>query len=217
MSQTKKNAPTKAGTSVKGATEKSSDKTKDITPDKIRQVLQILSEISKYATIKMLALALLLLAPVAVKAEQEPEIILIGVVAPAETPAIRYDYQPVTHYDWSDKEIDEVAKILWAETGRGNTYAEKEAICCLILNRTRHGDPFPADIVSVCKQRGEFNRGRVSDMNRQIARECLDRYQSHLDGNWQDIDFPQDAVFMARNGQTLVFYNSNWQKVYEVD
>ena len=164
----------------------------------------------------MLALAMLLLAPVAVKAEAEPEIILIGVVAPAETPAIRYNYGPVTHYDWTDAEIDEVAKVLWAETGKGNTYAEKEAICCLILNRTRHGEPFPADIVSVCKQRGEFNRGRVSDANRQIARECLDRYQSHLDGNWQDIDFPQDAVYMARNGQTLAFYDGSWQKVHEV-
>lgn len=214
--QTKKNAPTKAGTSVKGATEKSSDQDKNITSEKIRQVLELLAEISKYATIKMLALTLLLLAPVAVKAEAEPEIILIGVVAPAETPAIRYEYQPVTHYDWTDKEIDEVAKILWAETGKGCTYSEKEAICCLILNRVHHGDPFPEDVVSVCKQKGEFNRGRVSDANRQIARECLDRYQSHLDGNWQDIDFPQDAVYMARNGQTLVFYNSDWMKVFEV-
>lgn len=212
----KKNAPTGAGTPDQGATKGLSVRTEDTTSDKIQQVLRLFAELSRYAVIKTAALLLLLLAPVAVKAEAEPEIILIGVVAPAETPAIRYEYQPVTHYDWTDKEIDEVAKILWAETGKGCTYSEKEAICCLILNRVHHGDPFPEDVVSVCKQKGEFNRGRVSDANRQIARECLDRYQSHLDGNWQDINFPQDAVYMARNGQTLVFYNSDWQKVYEV-
>ena len=87
----KKNAPTGAGTPDQGATKGLSVRTEDTTSDKIQQVLRLFAELSRYAVIKTAALLLLLLAPIAVKAVAEPEIILIGVVAPAETPAIRYN------------------------------------------------------------------------------------------------------------------------------
>lgn len=146
-----------------------------------------------------------------------PEVIVIDVVQPEMPQAIQCEIGEVTEYAWTDDEINQVAKILWAETGRGaNTYREKQCICYLILNRVRFGHPFPSDIVSVCKQKGEFNRGKVSDKNQQIARESLNRYQSQLDGSLQGIDFPMTAVYMARNGSVLTFYDYSWNKVYEV-
>lgn len=145
-----------------------------------------------------------------------PEVIVIDAVRPEEPEAIKCECGPVTEYAWTDDELNQVAKVLWAETGRGDTYQEKQCICYLILNRTRFGHPFPSDIVSVCKQKGEFNRGKSSDRNRQIARESLNRYQSQLDGSLQGIDFPMTAVYMARNGRVLCFYDYNWNKVYEV-
>ena len=149
--------------------------------------------------------------------DDEPvQVVCLEIIERSQPEAPRYAYREPNHYAWTDDEIIQVAKILWAETGKGNTYREKEAICALILNRTRHGDPFPTDIVSVCRQHGEFNRGKTSNKNREIARECLDRYQSHLDGNFQDIQIPQSAVYMGRVNGTLTLYDINWNKVYEV-
>lgn len=145
-----------------------------------------------------------------------PEVIVIDMVKPEEPQAIKCECGPVTEYPWTDEEINQVAKVLWAETGKGETYREKQCICYLILNRTRFGSPFPSDIVGVCKQRGEFNRGKTSDRNKQIARESLNLYQSQLEGSLQGIDFPITAVYMARNGYTLTFYDYSWNKVYEV-
>ena len=164
---------------------------------------------------KALLLTAMVLLPITVLAE-EPEVVVIDMVEADQPTAIPCACGPVTEYAWTDDEITQVAKILWAETGRGDTYQEKQCICYLILNRTRFGHPFPSDIVSVCKQKGEFNRGKSSDRNRQIARESLNRYQSQLDGSLQGIDFPMTAVYMARNGRTLCFYDYNWNKVYEV-
>lgn len=145
-----------------------------------------------------------------------PEIIVIDVVQPEVPAAIKCEIGEVTEYNWTDDEIKQVAKILWAETGRGNTYKEKQCICYLILNRVRYGSPFAGDIVGVCKQRGEFNRGKVSDKNLAIARESLNLYQSQLDGSLQGIDFPMTAVYMARNNGILTFYDIGWNNVYEV-
>lgn len=145
-----------------------------------------------------------------------PEIIVIDIVPTEEPQAIQCECGPVTNHDWTDDEINQVSRILWAETGRGDTYREKQCICYLIINRTRFGHPFPSDIVSVCKQKGEFNRGKSSDRNKQIARESLDRYQSQLEGSLQGIDFPTSAVYMARNNGILTFYDYSWNKVYEV-
>ena len=164
-------------------------------------------------------IALMMLAAPAVTTadyDDEPQIVCLELVEHAAPAAPRYAYQEPTHYAWTDDELTQVAKVLWAETGRGTNYREKEAICCLILNRTRFGDPFPSDVVSVCKQKGEFNRGKMSVNNKEIARECLDKYQSHLDGNFQDTDFPKTAVYMARVKGTLTFYDYGWHKVYEV-
>ena len=148
----------------------------------------------------------LLLSPVMIEVEPEP--------IPEPVP---YVCAEPDHYDWTDEEIKEVAKVLYAETGKGDTYREKMAICCLILNRVRYGHPFAEDIVGVCKQKGEFNRGKVTDRNKAIARECLDLYNSQLHGNLQKIQFPYDAVYMGRVNGVLTFYNIDKQFVYEVE
>lgn len=177
---------------------------------------------SKPSALRQLIAASALMAaaiPVIALADYDDEpvqMVCLELVEHPQPEAPRYAYREPSHYTWTDDEINQVAKILWAETGKGNTYREKEAICALILNRTRHGDPFPSDIVSVCRQHGEFNRGKTSNKNREIARECLDRYQSHLDGNFQDIQIPQSAVYMGRVNGTLTLYDINWNKVYEV-
>lgn len=154
-------------------------------------------------------LAAMLAAPV--------EIIEIDVVPEPQEQAIVYKCEMPTHYDWTDEELKQVAKVLWAETGRNDrSYHEKQCICYLILNRVRYGSPFAEDIVGVCKQRGEFNRGKVSDNNKRIAQESLDAYQSQLEGNLQNIDFPYNAVYMGRINGILTFYDINKNKVYEV-
>ena len=152
-----------------------------------------------------------------VQPSEEPQIIEVQIVEPVETPAPRYNAQPVTEYDWTDEELKQVAKVLWAETGKGvKTLTEKQCICYLILNRVRFGDPFPSDIVSVCRQRGEFNRGKFSQKNADIARDALNAYQSQLDGNLQNIRFPVSAVYMARKNGVLTFYDWCWNVVWEV-
>lgn len=148
----------------------------------------------------------------------QPEIIMIETVDPEPIIAQKYVCSEVTEYDWAEDDLKAVAQVLWAETGKGQSgkiSKEKECICWLILNRTRYGDPFPATIKEVCKQKGEFNRGHYSDKNVSIARAALNAYQSQLDGNIQNILFPQTAIYMSRVQGTLCFYDSGWNKVYE--
>lgn len=150
----------------------------------------------------------------------QPEIITIDVVEPEPVKAEPYVCAEVTEYPWSEDDLKAVAQVLWAETGKGQSWKiskEKDAICYLILNRTRYGDPFPSTIKEVCKQRGEFNRGHYSVKNVDIARAALNRYQSQLDGNIQNILFLTTAIYMSRVQGTLCFFDANWNKVYEVD
>ena len=203
---TKKNALNRIATSVQSASAKTSELIKN---HRYRTTFRVGLQVLAASMILTPAMALADL-------DDEPQIVCFELVEQAEPELPVFDYAEPTKHDWTDDEINQVAKVLWAETGKGNTYREKEAICYLILNRTRHGDPFPEDIVSVCKQKGEFNRGKASNTNREIARECLDRYQSHLEGNFQPIDFPRDAVYMSRSNGHLNFYNINWEKVFEV-
>lgn len=148
----------------------------------------------------------------------QPEIIMIEMVDPEPVKAEKYVCSEVTEYDWAEDDLKAVAQVLWAETGKGQSgkiSKEKECICYLILNRTRYGDPFPSTIKEVCKQKGEFNRGHYSDKNVAIARAALNAYQSQLDGNIQNILFPQTAIYMSRIQGTLCFYDANWHKVFE--
>ena len=163
-------------------------------------------------SVLLLAVALATAAPV-----EDVQIIKIEVEQQPITQGIVYKCEQPTKHDWTDEELKQVAKVLWAETGRGvRSYQEKQCICYLILNRVRYGHPFAEDIVSVCKQKGEFNRGKVSDNNKRIAQESLDAYQSQLEGNLQNITFPTTAVYMGRIDGILTFYDINRIKVYEV-
>lgn len=151
----------------------------------------------------------------------EPEIIVIELVDQS-----KHIYAPskqivaVHEYEWTDEEIDAVASIYWAETGRGDrAYKEKLAITQLIYNRTQYGDPFPADIVGVCKQKGEFNRGHISDRNRELARLNLNKVKSQAEGYYQGIEMWDSAIYMTREGGTgiLTFQDDQWITVYRVE
>lgn len=217
--QTKKNAPTRTANSDQGATKGLSSNSKDTTPERIAQVLRLFAELSRYAVIKTAALLLLLLAPVAVKAEQEPEIILIGVVAPTPTEAPKMPVQPMQTYDWDKRLIDALASIYWAETGSNSpiTSQEKLMITQLVWNRSQHGSPFPEDLLEVCRQRNEFNKGKISDRNRDTAKENLNKVRSQAEGYYQGIPGEMTkALYMGRTNGVLTFYDSDWMKVFEV-
>ena len=163
----------------------------------------------------------LLLLPCPVMAAEDPEIIVIDLVdqnghiyAPSKQIVACHQYE------WTDEEIDAVAAIYWAETGRGEkANREKLYITQLIYNRTQYGDPFPADIVGVCKQKGEFNRGRVSDRNRELARLNLNKVKSQAEGFYQGIEMWTSAIYMAREGGTgiLTFLDDCWVPVFRVE
>ncbi len=164
---------------------------------------------------------LLILTPIAARAE-EPEIIVIECVQPVITPAPRYPIQPAWKYDWPDELIDELASIYWAETGANGpiTSKEKLMITQLIWNRSQYGSPFPSDLTEVCKQRGEFNHGRISDRNRDAARENLDKVRSQAEGRYQGIDPNMTmAIYMTREGGSgiLTFQDDQWVTVIRVE
>jgi len=168
---------------------------------------------------KAILLMAAFLLPVPVLAAQEPEIILIGVVAPAPTEAPKMPIQPLQEFDWDAKLIDAVASIYWAETGANGpiTSQEKLMITQLIWNRSQHGSPFPEDLLEVCRQRNEFNKGKISDRNRETARSNLDKVRSQAEGYYQGIPVEMTkALYMGRVNGTLTFYDADWQKVFEV-
>ena len=214
---TKEKAPTRTANSDQGATKGSSTKSNIITNETISQIVLLLAEVSRYAVVKYAAIALILLAPVMTKAE-EVQIIQIDIVPPAVTEAPKMPVQPMQTYDWDTDLIDALASIYWAETGSdAKASTEKLMITQLIFNRSQHGSPFPEDLLSVCRQRNEFNKGKISDRNRTVARENLDKVQSQIDGWYQGIPAAMTkALYMGRVGSTLKFYDSSWTCIYEV-
>lgn len=170
---------------------------------------------------KLLLLFALLMAAVPVLAE-EPEIVLIEVEKQVIADPPKMPIQPLQVYEWDDALIDAVASIYWAETGANSptTAQEKLAITQLIWNRSVYGEPFPADLLAVCKQRGEFNRGRISDRNRQAARDNLNKVRSQAEGYFQGIDPNLTlAIYMTREGGSgvLTFQDPYWVTVYRVE
>ena len=109
--------------------------------------------------------------------------------------------------EWSEAEVDGLASIFWASC---NTDREKAAYACIVWNRANHGDPFPRDLVGVIHQKGEFQRGRVSDRNRALARDCLDRCAAGA------CNIPASAVYIAREGGVLKLYDINWKLVLTI-
>lgn len=158
----------------------------------------------------------------AILPDPTPEVIIIKrielVPTPTPTPAVR---MPAREYEWSEEDLRELASVYWAETGANNarTEREKQAITQLVWNRARHGDPFPGTIAEVCRQRGEFNRGHISNRNIDNARLYLNRVQTQADGDYQGITVPRSALYMARDGEggALCLYDSSWVIVWRSD
>ena len=125
---------------------------------------------------------------------------------------------PVQEYEWSDADIDALASVYWAETGANSekTTREKLAITQLVWNRVLHGSPFPGSVADVCKQRGEFNRGKISDRNRAIAMANLNKVRSQAEGIYQGLD-QMDGLYMTRENGILTFQDSTWTTVYRVE
>lgn len=125
---------------------------------------------------------------------------------------------PVQEYEWSDADIDALASVYWAETGANSDKVtrEKLAITQLVWNRVQHGSPFPGSVAEVCKQRGEFNRGKISDRNRAIARANLNKVRSQAEGFYQGLD-QMDGLYMTRENGVLTFQDATWNTVYRVE
>ena len=153
------------------------------------------------------------------------EVVQVFYIEPVEKMAlvpVERKIQPLQTYEWDSDLIDAVASIYWAETGANGprTAVEKLCITQLIWNRAHYGNPFPSDLLAVCKQRGEFNRGRISDRNRQAARDNLNKVRSQAEGFWQGIDVNMtDAIYMTREGGSgiLTFQDTAWVTIYRVE
>ena len=173
---------------------------------------------------KVIILIALMMLPVPVLADYDDEpcdIIVIDLVDQnGHIYAPNKQIVACHEYEWDQETIDAVASIYWAETGKGErAYREKLAITQLIWNRSQYGPPFPDTILGVCKQRGEFNRGHVSDANRELARLNLNKVRSQAEGYYQGIEMWDSAIFMTREGGSgvLTFQDDQWVTVWRVD
>ena len=136
----------------------------------------------------------------------EPETVFLDIVpTPAPTPNV---YQwTIEKQDWSEAEIDGLASIYWAEC---NTDTQRKVYTAVVWNRANYGQPFPRGLVAVMYQKGEFNRGRVSDRNREKAQEYLDQCYAGM------VTIPTSAVYISREGNTMRLYDINWKLVLVV-
>ena len=150
--------------------------------------------------------------------EAEPEVVVITIATtpvptpmptPAPTPKPKLAYN---EYEWDSATIDAVAAVYWGEC---NTEPEKLAVTVLICNRWLYGKPFGASIEEVVAQPGEFNTGRVSDANRELARANLNKWLTQYYGDYAGIDVPRSAVYMDRVNGVLTFYDDCWAVVWE--
>ena len=147
-----------------------------------------------------------------------PEIFVIELIDQPEIEAPKFTPTPQV-YEWESKVIDSLAEIFWAETGKGmRADTEKFLITQLIFNRLRYGAPFADTLYGIMEQKHEFNHGKISDKNREKARDYLNLCQSQQDGYFQGLALPNSAIYMGRNvyGE-LQFYDENWNIVYKVD
>ena len=155
--------------------------------------------------------------------EPDPVIIVRLELKPTPQPSYRQPIMPQTReYDWAEEDLRQLASVFWAETGANSatTNREKMAIARLVWNRAHYGAPFPSTIAEVCKQRGEFNRGHISDRNVQYAEFCLNKIRTQdEEGEYQGIQVPRSALYMARDGEggPLVLYDSSWVIVWRSD
>ncbi len=152
----------------------------------------------------MIALVLGLFVLIA-RSDAPDEYMFFMVPTPFPEPPPTMPPKPYIEYEWSEAEIDGLASVYWAEC---NNDAEKLAVTKLIMNRANYGKPFASGIVGAIYQKGEFNRGRISDRNRQNAEENLNRI---MNGK---CFVPDSAVYMSRNGKTLILYDFDWNEVY---
>jgi len=175
---------------------------------------------------KLLAVAfaiMMLLTSVAATAEEpDVQIVYIEVEKQVITDPPRMPIQPAWRYDWPDELIDQLASIYWAETGANGprTAQEKLYITQCIWNRAHYGNPFPDDLTEVCRQKGEWNHGRISDRNREAARANLDKVRSQAEGRYQGIDPNAEmAIYMTREGGSgiLTFQDDKWVTVIRVE
>ena len=166
---------------------------------------------------RRLILMAALLIPATALAE-DPQVFVIEPVGYEPPKPVRVAVMPVQEYEWSDADIDALASVYWAETGANSdkTTREKLAITQLVWNRVTHGSPFPGSVAEVCKQRGEFNRGKISDRNRAIARANLNKVRSQAEGIYQGLD-QMDGLYMTRENGVLTFQDSTWTTVYKVE
>jgi hypothetical protein len=165
------------------------------------------------ASLTVVAIALAIVGIAKARADESEETPIIYIeLAPTPKPekAKHFTFSP-NHYDWDAKTLDAVASIYWANTGYGSEAAvQKLALTQLIWNRVQyykvHEDKYAGTIYEVCRQKGEFNRGKVSDKNRKLAQEYLDMVRSQDEGIYCGITVPRDALKMAWDEATKEMY-----------
>ena len=140
---------------------------------------------------------------------------VVFTVAPTPTPAPPPPAKPrqvhYTEYSWDDEVVDALASIYWAEC---NTDAEKLAVTQLIYNRSVYGAPFKSGILGAAMQGKEFNRGHISDRNRENAVVNLNKVLTQAEGSYAGISVPASALYMRREGRVLVMLNAEWEEVW---
>lgn len=153
----------------------------------------------------------------------QPEIVVIRIAStptPSQTPEPTLTPMPTprprmsyNEYDWDSATIDAVASVYWGEC---NTAQEKMAVTALLFNRWLYGPPFGGSLEEVAAQPGEFNVGRVSDANRELARVNLNKVLTQYYGDYAGVAVPRSAVYMDRINGVLTFYDDTWEIVWEV-
>ncbi|MEG1523977.1 MAG: hypothetical protein RR475_03000 [Clostridia bacterium] len=171
---------------------------------------------------KWIALVLIfLLFPLA--AARAEEIVVIDVAPmPSPSPALPAPATPeptpgkklvYMEKDWTQEEIDAAASVYWADC---NSAAEKQAVTVVFFNRLRHGAPFADNLEDVIKQKGEFNHGRISDKNRNMAEYCLNKAWTQYNGFDAGLNIPDTALYVGRENGVMVLKDGEFQPVYTV-
>lgn len=146
-----------------------------------------------------------------------PQVVdIIMIVTPTPPPPVDTREIHYIEHSISQKAIDEMAAIFWADC---NTDLEKQCFAAVAVNRMVHGDPFDSTLEEVLSAKGEFNHGHISDRNREKAKRFLNfALTQYVDGEYAGLQVPSSAVYVSRDDSSnkLVFYNINWQEVYRL-
>lgn len=146
-----------------------------------------------------------------------PQIVDIKIiVTPTPPPPVDNREIHYNEHNISQKAIDELASIFWADC---NNDEEKMCVAAVAVNRLIHGKPFGDNIEDILAATSEWNHGHISDRNREKAVRYLNKALTQFaDGEYAGLKIPSGAVYISRDDSSnkLVFYNILMQEVYRL-